>query len=54
MFNLIRYPYYGQLTAYKTENPLTSHMTVSQAQMPNHRGHMFFFKFSADQLLAYN
>ena len=28
-------------------------MTVSRVQMPTHRGHVFF-KFSADQLLAFN
>ena len=30
------------------------HMTVSRAQVPTHPGHVFFFKFSANQLLAFN
>ena len=29
-------------------------MTVPRAQMATHRGHVFFWKFSADQLLALN
>ena len=31
-----------------------THMTVSRAQVPIHRSHMFFFWFSADHQLAFS
>ena len=31
-----------------------NHMTKSRSQMPTHQVHLFFFKFSANQLLAFN
>ena len=48
----IGHPCYGQLTAVKTRYPLTC--IIRGLKLRTHRGHVFFFKLTVDQVLIFD